>query len=74
MFSMVSPRRCESLAIVVRSFRPQNKTQKALRLPITETGAVIYFIGTFSQALTQYLAGVLIAVWAGAKIAERSQQ
>ena len=33
-----------------------------------------YTLLVLSQALTQYLAGVLIAVWAGAKIAERSQQ
>ena len=43
-------------------------------MPVTESGAVHYALFVLSQALTQNLAGVLIAVWAGAKITERSEQ
>ena len=69
---MVSPRRCESLAIVVPSFRPQNKTQKALRFPITETGGLCSLYWCFLKPSRNTLRGFLIAAWAGDKIAEFS--
>lgn len=52
----------------------QQMIQKPPRSPVTETGAVRSHYLYFFKRSRNYLRGFLIAAWAGAKIAERSQQ
>ena len=52
---------------------PSVSAKKPPRSPVTETGAVHLHYLCFFKRSHNHLRGFLIAAWAGAKIAERSE-
>ena len=72
MFSMVSPRRCESLAIIVAFFSPAKQDAKSPPASYHRNrgGHILYWC--FLKPSRNTLQGFLIAAWAGDKIAEFS--
>jgi hypothetical protein len=53
---------------------PLRERKKPPRLPVTETGAAHILYWCSLKLSRNYLRGFLMAAWAGAKIAERSEQ